>query len=412
MPGALDGIRVVELSSEFGAYAGKLLADMGATVILVEPPDGDATRQYPPFVEDTPDPDRSLWFWHYNTNKLGVTLDLDVIADRDRLLRLLDDTDVFLDAEPPGRMEALGLNDDRLKAERPGLITVSIAPFGPDSPRASEQVTDLTLLAGGGPVWSCGYDDHAIPPVRGGGGQAAHIAAHYAVMGLLVALLAREERGRGQHVSVNMNAAANVTTEAASYGWLAAQSVVQRQTGRHAAEVMTFPTQMQCADGRYFNTGFPPRRKAEFLALMEWMRELGLLDDFPLASLLELGTERSDISQAQLREDPLAGEIFHAGREAVAFIAERMSAYDVFVGLQSRGIPVGVIYSPEEVMADPHFIDRGFPTPLYHEELGREIAYPGAPYRFNRTPWELRHRAPRRGEHNAEVFGEAAGGEP
>jgi benzylsuccinate CoA-transferase BbsE subunit len=410
MPGPLDGVRVVELSSEFGAYAGKLLGDLGADVVLVEPPDGDRTREYPPFVQDTPDPERSLWFWQYNTNKLGVTLDLEVGADRQRLLRLLDDTDVFLDAEPAAGMKSLGLDHDSLVAERPKLVTVSITPFGPDSPRASEQVTDLTLLAGGGPVWSCGYDDHALPPVRGGGGQAAHIAAHYATMGLLVALLAREERGRGQHVSVNMNAAANVTTEAASYGWLAAQSIVQRQTGRHAAEVLTFPTQVQCADGRYFNTGFPPRRRAEFLALMDWMRELGYLDEFPLASLLEMGAERSDISQAELREDPLAGEIFHAGRQAVTFLSERMSAYDVFVGLQQRGIPVGVIYSPEEVMTDPHFIDRGFPTPLYHEELGREITYPGAPYRFNRTPWELRRRAPRRGEHNQEVFGGAADG--
>jgi crotonobetainyl-CoA:carnitine CoA-transferase CaiB-like acyl-CoA transferase len=167
---------------------------------------------------------------------------------------------------------------------------------------------------------------------------------------------------------------------------------------------------VQCADGRYFNTGFPPRRKAEFLALMDWMRELDLLEEFPLASLLQMGADRPDITQAQIREDPLLGEIFHAGREAVTFIAGRMSAYDVFVGLQQRGIPVGVIYSPEEVMIDPHFVERGFPTPLYHEELGREITYPGAPYRFTRTPWELRRRAPRRGEHNEQVLGEAVDG--
>src|ERR1700761_9128072 len=101
MPGPFDGIRVVELSSEFGAYAGKLLADLGARVTLVEPPGGDTTREYPPFVGDVPDPERSLWFWHYNTNKLGVTLDLEVAADGEKLLGLLDEADVFLDAEPP-----------------------------------------------------------------------------------------------------------------------------------------------------------------------------------------------------------------------------------------------------------------------------------------------------------------------
>ena len=83
------------------------------------------------------------------------------------------------------------------------------------------------MLAGGGPVWNCGYDDHSLPPVRGGGNQGHHTASHFAVMSTLVALLARDENGGGQHIDVSMHAAANVTTEAGSYEWLVAQATVQ-----------------------------------------------------------------------------------------------------------------------------------------------------------------------------------------
>src|SRR5205823_10483606 len=101
-------------------------------------------------------------------------------------------------------------------------LMVSITPFGQTGPRSDEPATDLTLLATGGPVWSCGYDDHSLPPVRGGGNQAMHTGGHFAVMSLLVAVIAREAGGPGQHIDVNLNAAANVTTAFASYAWLAA----------------------------------------------------------------------------------------------------------------------------------------------------------------------------------------------
>ena len=100
---------------------------------------------------------------------------------------------------------------------------MSVTPFGRTTSRAHEPATDLTLLAGGGPVWSCGYDDHSLPPVRGGGNQAFHIGSTFAVMGALTAVLHRDVTGRGQHVDVSMHAAANVTTESGSFDWLVAQ---------------------------------------------------------------------------------------------------------------------------------------------------------------------------------------------
>lgn len=405
-PAALADLRVIELQSEAGAFAGKLLADMGADVVTVEPPGGAATRALPPFLDDDPDPERSLHFWHYNLNKRAITLDWTSDAGRALLLRLLDGADVLLEAEGPGRLAVLGLDDDRLRAGRPRLIHVSISAFGRAGPRAQEQATDLTLLAGGGPAWSCGYDDHALPPIAGGGYQGYQTGCHFAVLGLLTALLHRDAGGPGQRVDVNMHAANNVTTEAASYSWLVAQATVQRQTGRHAGVQRTQQTQAQCADGRWVNTGMPPRSGEQFRAVREWMDELGLLDDFAEVGLLDEGLKQEHLSFAQIREDELLRAIFHAGRDAIVRIAGALGAYEFFTEAQQRGFQCGVIYSPEEAMADPQMEARGFPVEVEHPEIGRRIRYPGAPYRFSATPWAVRRRAPLIGEDNAEVYGE------
>jgi len=237
--GPLDGLKVIELSHEHVAFAGKLLGDMGATVTVVEPPGGSVQRTYGPFLDDEPGRERSLWWWHYNTSKRSVVADL--TADADRLRALITDVDVLISGEAPGVLESVGLDWATLSAANPRLVMVRITPFGAASPRSAEPVTDLTLLAEGGPVWSCGYDDHTLPPIRGGGNQSFHTAGNWAVMSLLVALLAREETGHGQHIDVSMCAAANVTTEMATYGWLLAGAEMQRQTGRHAAPVFTPP---------------------------------------------------------------------------------------------------------------------------------------------------------------------------
>ena len=403
MSGPLADLRVVELCSERGAWAGKLLADMRADVVKVEPPGGEITRTYPPFLDDEPGPERSLYFWHYNTSKRGVTLDLESDAGRDAFRRLAARADILLEDRDPGVMAALGLDFPDLQPSNERLIYVSITPFGRNAPRANEPANDLTILAGGGPGWNNGYDDHSLPPVRGGGNQGYHTGCHFAVMSALVALLHRDNGGRGQHIDVNMHAAANVTTEAGSYAWLVARETVQRQTGRHAAENPTMPSQVRSADGRYANTGVPPRRPHEFKLTHQWLEELDLLEHFHAAALLLLGAECEPIDLSKLASDEDLRAIFGAGREAMAYIASHLTAYDFFTGAQERGFQVGIIYSPEEAMADPHFVARGFPVEVEHPEHGRSFTYPGAPYKFEKSPWSVR-RAPLLGEHNDECL--------
>lgn len=395
MTGPLQGITVVELASELTAYTGKLMVDLGADVTLVEPVAGSPLRGFAPFVDDVADPDRSLWWWHYQAGKRSVAADLDDPDGAARVRELVAAADVVVEAEGPGAVPGYGIGLGPGADDRPArAIWVSITTHGPEDPRSAQPSTDLTLLAEGGPVWSCGYDDHSLPPVRGGGGQSRHTAAHYAVMSTLVALLSREVTGRGQRIDVNAYAAANVTTEFASYGYLAAGSTVQRQTGRHAAVRPTQPTQVACSDGKFVNTG-PPRKGADFAGLASWLDSLGLADDFDEMGVLRLGVDLEHIGMDQMEEHDLIGEIFAAGRAAMFFLAGRLTAYELFLGLQERGMPAGIVYSPEEVAADPHFVARSWPRPVEHVELGRTVGYAGAPIRFPATPAAPLRPAPR-----------------
>jgi crotonobetainyl-CoA:carnitine CoA-transferase CaiB-like acyl-CoA transferase len=404
---ALAGVRVIELAHERIAFAGKLLGDMGADVVVVEPPGGSPMRHHEPFVDDVPDPERSLTWWHYNTSKRGIVLDWRLPEGQDALRVLLAGADILLEAEEPGHLADQGLGDAALTGALPRLVHVSLTPFGPTGERRQELATDLTVLAGGGPAWNCGYDDHDLPPIRGGGGHGYAIGCHYAAMSALTALLSRELGGRGQRIDVSMHAAANVTTEMGSYNWLIQKRTVKRQTGRHASETMSMPSQVRCADGRYANTGVPPRTPQEFARLLAWLRELGLEEDLPEAVFLRMGAERDRIDLSRIGIDDEVTAIFGAGREALAFIASRVTAYEFFLGGQRAGVPVGVIYSPEEAFEDPHFIARGMQAEVEQPQLGQTLRYPGPPYAFEKTRWAISRPAPALGEHTTEVLIEA-----
>ncbi|MDE0223748.1 MAG: CoA transferase [Gammaproteobacteria bacterium] len=406
--GALQGVRVVELAGDSVAFAGKLLGDMGADVILVEPPGGDPARGYPPFVDDEPGEDRSLYWWHYHTSKRGVVIDLDDEAGRDRFRALVATADVLLEGEPRERLGSLGIDYEDLKSIREDLVHVAVTPYGRADPKSDLPFTDLTLMAAGGPPWSCGYDDHSLPPIRGPL-QGFHIACHFAVMSTLTALLHRALSGTGQFVDVSMTAAGNVTTEGASYNWLIARNTVQRQTGRHASVQPSVETQQLCADGRYANTGVGPRQAAGFAALDRWLRELGLDAELPEAVFLEMGANyEGPLDISKIGEDDEITAIFGASRAALRLIASRLPAQEFFIGCQSAGLTAGAVNSPEEAFEDEHFKSHGFQVPVFHEDLGRDVLYPGAPIKLPECPWAISRRAPKLGEHDDEVFAELA----
>lgn len=399
MSGPLAGVRVIELCDELGQYAGKLLADMGADVIKVEPPSGSTARAVGPFVKDRPGPNRSLNFWYHNTNKRSVILDLDTGSGRDALTRLGAAADVLLEDRAPGTLAALGLDYSNLASQNPGLIYCSLTPFGQTGPWAGLKSTDFVGLALGGPMMMNGYDSTdapGAPPIRGHGDQGYNTACHFAVQGILAALLYRDRTGEGQYIDSSMHEALSGTVEVGMPYYLYRREDVRRQTARHAAAVRTEPWLWPAKGGRdiiIFGIG---RDNASWKKLTEWFQAEGFG--------LQFSEPRFD--------DPIARQPARGGPEAAEIMAEVgrfIAAHDpdeVYRGGQERRQAWGTVRAPDETIADPHWHDRGFFAATTGEGREEPALMPGAPYLFSTTPWELRRPAPRLGEHTEEVLAE------
>jgi crotonobetainyl-CoA:carnitine CoA-transferase CaiB-like acyl-CoA transferase len=148
------------------------------------------------------------------------------------------------------------------------------------------------------------------------------------------------------------------------------------------------------------------RKQADFEVLHEWLSSAGLLETFLSRAVLEWAIEEPILDMRSQDDATLAKRA--AARDAVTHLAANMSAYEFMIGGQARDMQVSVIYSPEEVLEDPHMIARGFPVQVSHPEIGREVTYPGAPILFHRSPMRIQRRAPLLGEHNEDVLRELA----
>ncbi len=250
MVAPLEGYRAVELGAGGGGeWLGHLLAGLGVEVTKVEPPEGAASRRIVPFVHDEPGPDNSLYFWLFNGGKRSVTLDLDSEAGREHLRSLVDGADVFIDAMPVGEAASRGLAYATLSAANPRLVYVSVSPFGQDGPYVEQhyQSSDLTTMALGGVLQSCGYDvAEGLPPMRPGPYHSHYTAGHYGCFAAMAALWERELSGQGQYIDVSEQACLAVTNEFGNLWWEYMQMPVQRQTGRHAFPQITAPMMVEC----------------------------------------------------------------------------------------------------------------------------------------------------------------------
>src|SRR6476661_4940032 len=157
----LSHLRVLDLTDGGATLAGRLLADLGADVTLVEPPGGIALRRQEPFVADRPGPDASLAFWATNHSKRSIVADLETSEGRDTVRRLAAAADVLIESQPLGALDAAGLGPSELMAANPGLVVVSITPFGLDGPKAHWAAHDLTVQAASGVMFLTGDADRA-----------------------------------------------------------------------------------------------------------------------------------------------------------------------------------------------------------------------------------------------------------
>jgi len=254
LPGPLAGLRILELADETGQFCGKLLGDLGADVVKIEPPGGERNRHVGPFLDDIPHPERSLSFWYYNTSKRGITLSLETADGRRLFRRLAATSDVILETFPPGFPASLGLDYDSLSLQNPRVIMCSLTPFGQTGPWRDYLSSDLLHMAAGGEMASTGYDQADAPnapPIAPGGGNAWHMGGHFACMAIMAALVYRTVAGQGQYIDTSIHEACALTTEAAIANYIYRGEVVRRQTGRHHAAGPTPRTQFQAKDGTY-----------------------------------------------------------------------------------------------------------------------------------------------------------------
>ena len=183
--GPLAGLRILELADEKGQFCGKLLGDLGADVVKIEPPGGEPNRHVGPFLDDIPHPERSLSFWYYNTSKRSITLNLTTADGRQIFSRLAGTADVILETFRPGFLASLALGYESLREQNPRLIMCSLTPFGQTGPWRDYLSSDLLHMAAGGEMASCGYDEADVPnapPIAPGGGNAWHMGCHFAYM--------------------------------------------------------------------------------------------------------------------------------------------------------------------------------------------------------------------------------------
>ena len=391
LPGLLSGVRVLEIGGQVSAsYCGRILALLGAEVIKVEPPEGDAARGAGPFPADRPHREKSGLFLALNLNKFGVTLDLALPEDRRHLRMLIRGAAVLV-----GGPAEYGTSRETLLRENPGLIVTSISPFGNWGPYGHFKASDLVLFhmsghAPGmlGPVAEGG----AQPPIRAGGHQTEFVTGLAAATATLMALFRRRQTGEGCHIEVSgfeamvtqlISALANCAFERPPPPRVATRTA---DTGA-PIPVVSVGGVLPCRDGF---VAISPREDTQWARWIELMGHPAWADE-----------ERFRMREGRERYFPELWEL-------VGQWTRLHSKHDIARRGQEQRIPCFPVNTVRDLFNDAHLKFRGFFCEIEHPAAGRLI-YPGVPYRFSGLTLPLTARpAPLLGEHNKLVLGRAA----
>jgi crotonobetainyl-CoA:carnitine CoA-transferase CaiB-like acyl-CoA transferase len=378
---------VLDLSDERGFLAGKILGDLGADVIKIEPPGGDPARRRGPFLGNRPGPERSLRWLALNTSKRGIVLDLDSAAGADRFRALAAGCDVVLETAAPGAMQRRGLGFDALRVENPGLIYCAITPFGQTGPYAQYRAHDLAIVAMGGNASMTGDADEA--PLRCSMPTAYYHAAPEAVLGIEMALVARAATGRGQFVDVSMQECqlASLITGASQY------ALTQRLGRRSGGRMGRTREIWRAKDGQIsFGLRGGPARIPSLVATVSYMAECGMAPNW----LREFDWQHYS---------PLAASDQELARLEKAFGAffESKSMRELYDEALQRRILLAPCNDAREILAQPQLRSRALFRALDYPELGTRIEHPDFFARASRSHIGIRRRAPKVGEHEREV---------
>lgn len=379
---ALDGVKVVECCNFVaGPYCTKLLADLGAEVIKIEPPGvGDEARRRGPFLHDIPHPDLSGLFLYLNTNKLGITLNLNSATGKTIFKRLVASADILIEDRPPGEMKELGLGYDTLKEVNPRLVMTSITPFGQTGPYRDYKAYHLNTYHASGmgyllPVSSPNLERE---PIKGPGLIGEYDAGLSAAVATLGALYWCGTSGLGQYIDVSKQEALMSLDKMELIRFHSEGKSPSRGPGVRPPQRL-----IRDKDGRYilFDTGRNERWQSlvEIMGNPEWAKD-----------------EKFNTEEGR-REH--AAEL----REHLVEWAQNNTADEIFHKVQSTRSPAAPINSMKEFVNSPQIEARGFIVEIDHPVAGK-LKYPSRPYRFSKTPWRVERPAPLIGQHNERVF--------
>ena len=386
----LAGLNVLELGESISApYCGKLLADMGAQVVKIERPGaGDQAREYGPFLNEQPHPERSGLFLYLNSGKRSVTLDWHTADGCALLKRLLQDADVLVVDTQPGALERLGLALDHLQAASPRLVVASITDFGDSGPYSSWTSTPLVNLALGGFLYLSG--DEGREPLMLPGFQADYLAGLHGYLGVTMALWSRSETGEGQHVEVSaiesLASLHQFTTVMQTYG-----GVVRMRHGNRwesNGDYSRYPiTLLPCADG-YISFAVSTETQWEMLCAM--IERPDLLERPEFATFPDRRRRADEIDEilTQWLENKTRAEVFS-------------------LAAGTWSVPAAPLSDLADVLNDGQYSERGLWATIDHPVAG-QLTHPTVPFVMSETSPYF-GRAPMLGEHNAEILGSRLG---
>ncbi|GAB4328725.1 MAG: CaiB/BaiF CoA-transferase family protein [Dehalococcoidia bacterium] len=381
MPQPLDGLRVLEIGTFVSApYCGKLFAGYGAEVIKVEPPGGDIARAHGPFKDNVPNPETSALFLYLNTAKKSVQLDLRTPEGLDALFRLAEKADVVIENFRPSDLRALGITYDTLRQANPRITLVSITAYGQHGPYAAYRANNLTAFAMGGQMYITGTQEGG--PLKNGGYQADYQGGLNGFSAAMLAVLAAERDGEGQHVDVSIQHCMAPLLEAGIpyYAYMGRWA-----PGRRGNHMASFIGIYPCIDG-HLGIHIMPRN---WIPFCEAIGRPDLLDDPRFATQADRAAHN----------DELMAEFYGW--------AASVSKKEIYETAGRRRAPIAYIHDMNDIVNSPQLNARRFLRRIDHPAAGK-ATYPGPPWWIGPDGWSD-GRAPLLGEHTEQVLRDLAG---
>jgi crotonobetainyl-CoA:carnitine CoA-transferase CaiB-like acyl-CoA transferase len=400
--GMLSPYRVLDLTNERGYISGKVLADLGADVIKIEKPGGDPGRRIGPFYHDIPHPEKSLYWMGFNTNKRGITLNIETADGREIFKKLVKQADIVVESFDPGCMDGLGLGYPALKEINPRLIMASITGLGQTGPYKNYKAPSIVLWALSGQAYLTGDSDRA--PLSPSYPIPYFFGAMQAVIGALVALYHRGVTGRGQYVdAMSLLSLAWATGSDPQGLWLIDKQIVKR-SGRlwprpqprpdGKMDYINVPLTYPCRDGGVkFFPFVEPGMLPSTNGMTQWVIEEGLASE---------ALKRVDWST--LDWQTVAQETMDEITDSFGRFFMKHTKAELWEGAQKRGIQLYPVFTAEDMLKFPQLSIREYWEKVEYPELGEAITYPGAIAKLAEGSCGIRRRAPLIGEHNEEIY--------